>query len=91
MLSGQNIGNALWGLRNMTSDHAEVSDALATLASKIRASSFRMNGQNIGNAFYSLHSMDNCYEEVKEVLVALAHKIVFTSQPLMALDIATTL
>ena len=41
-------GNALWGLRNMTSDPPEVRAALLVLSRKIRESRLEMNGQNIG-------------------------------------------
>lgn len=91
MMSGQNIGNALWGLRNTTSDHEEVREALAALAVKISQSSAELNGQNIGNALYSLHSMDGEATEVRAVLGSLAHKIVLSKQPLSGLDIGMSL
>lgn len=91
MLSGQNIGNALWGLRNTTSEHEEVREALAALAVKISQSNAELNGQNIGNALYSLHSMDGEASEVRAVLGALAHKIVVSTQPLSGLDIGMSL
>ena len=91
MMSGQNIGNALWGLRNTTSEHEEVREALAALAVKISQSNAELNGQNIGNALYSLHSMDGEAIEVRAVLNALAHKIVLSKQPLSGLDIGMSL
>ena len=91
MMSGQNIGNALWGLRNTTSEHEEVREALAALAVKISQSNAELNGQNIGNALYSLHSMDGEALEVRAVLNALAHKIVLSKQPLSGLDIGMSL
>lgn len=91
MMSGQNIGNALWGLRNTTSEYEEVREALAALAVKISQSNAELNGQNIGNALYSLHSMDGEAIEVRAVLNALAHKIVLSKQPLSGLDIGMSL
>ena len=91
MMSGQNIGNALWGLRNTTSEYEEVREALAALAVKISQSNAELNGQNIGNALYSLHSMDGEALEVRAVLNALAHKIVLSKQPLSGLDIGMSL
>lgn len=91
MMSGQNIGNALWGLRNTTSEHEEVREALAALAVKISQSNAELNGQNIGNALYSLHSMDGEAFEVRAVLNSLAHKIVLSKQPLSGLDIGMSL
>ena len=91
MMSGQNIGNALWGLRNTTSEHEEVREALAALAVKISQSTAELNGQNIGNALYSLHSMDGEAIEVRAVLGSLAHKIVVSKQALSGLDIGMSL
>ena len=91
MLSGQNIGNALWGLRNTTSEYEEVREALAALSVKISQSNAELNGQNIGNALYSLHSMDGEAAEVRAVLGCLAHKIVVSKQPLSGLDIGMSL
>jgi hypothetical protein len=91
MMSGQNIGNALWGLRNTTSEHEEVREALAALSVKISQSTAELNGQNIGNALYSLHSMDGEASEVRAVLGSLAHKIVVSKQPLSGLDIGMSL
>ena len=53
-LTGQHIGNALWGLRHMTAQSMEVRTALRNLAIRIRASDADMSGQNIGNAFLGL-------------------------------------
>jgi len=90
-LSGQNIGNALWGLRNMTSEHVEVRQALAALADRIKSSPAEMNGQNIGNALYSMHAMDDGKEEVRQVLAALALKLVQSTKPLSGLDLGMSL
>jgi hypothetical protein len=91
VLSGQHIGNALWGLRNCTSSHEEVRDALGALAEKISESSAELNGQNIGNALYSLHAMSDHVPEVRQVLAALAHKLVLSSGSLSGLDIGMAL
>jgi hypothetical protein len=91
MMTGQNIGNALWGLRNTTSRHEEVREALAALSIKISQSYAELNGQDIGNALYSLHAMDGEAVEVRAVLRALAQKIVTSRQPLSGLDIGMSL
>lgn len=90
-MSGQNIGNALWGLRNMTSSHSEVRQVLSSLAKKIRESNAIMNGQNIGNSLYALHAMDDSYDEVREILSSLAYKIVISDKQLSSLDIGMAL
>lgn len=91
--SGQNIGNALWGLRNMTSEYTEVRTVLLSIAHKIQQSNADMNGQNIGNALYSLHAMDGNTVEVKALLIALTHKIVSSnaSLTLTGLDVGMAL
>jgi hypothetical protein len=89
--SGQEIGNSLWGLRNMTADHPEIRHILRSLAVRIRQSPALMNGQNIGNALYGIHAMDDEYEEVREVLCALAYKIVASDSPLSSLDVGMAL
>eukprot|EP00596_Hydrurales_sp_CCMP1899_P005219 CAMPEP_0119044972 /NCGR_PEP_ID=MMETSP1177-20130426/36059_1 /TAXON_ID=2985 /ORGANISM="Ochromonas sp, Strain CCMP1899" /LENGTH=720 /DNA_ID=CAMNT_0007015955 /DNA_START=44 /DNA_END=2206 /DNA_ORIENTATION=+ len=91
MMTGQNIGNALWGLRNTTSRHEEVREALAALSIKISQSTAELNGQDIGNALYSLHAMDGEAVEVRAVLRALVHKIVASRQPLSGLDVGMSL
>jgi hypothetical protein len=91
MLSGQHIGNALWGLRNATSSHEEVREALGVLSTKITQSRAIMNGQNVGMALYSLHAMDLRHSEVRGVMSALAHKLVVTTEPFSGLDIGMSL
>ena len=90
-LSGQNIGNALWGLRNMTDAHPEVRQALRSLSVQIRASPHEMNGQNIANALYSFNSMTSEHSEVRETLAALAHKLALSQGELSGLDIGMAL
>jgi hypothetical protein len=79
------------GMRNMTSSHIEVREALGALAEKISQSRAEMNGQNVGNALYSLHAMADEVPEVRAVLGALAHKLVLTSQSFSGLDIGMSL
>lgn len=90
-LTGQNIGNALWGLRNMTDDHPEVCRALGAMAARIRASSYDLSGQNVANALYGLNSMSDSSIEVREVLAALAYKLLRSGSQLSGLDIGMAL
>jgi hypothetical protein len=93
MLTGQNIGNALWGLRNMTSDCQEVRDCIRAITLKVNESDYELNGQNFGNAFYALHAKTNGVEdeEVRELLAVLAQKLVKTNAQFSALDIGMIL
>lgn len=97
-LSGQNIGNALWGLRNMTISsnpddpiNKELEELLEALSVKISESNYPMNGQNIGNAFYSLQGMSAENPAVRGVLRALAYKLVASNSTMSGLDIGMTL
>ncbi|KAJ1428055.1 hypothetical protein B484DRAFT_71283 [Ochromonadaceae sp. CCMP2298] len=94
--SGQNVGNALWGLRNMTTHSAHNAEVLALLVALTphvrRARS--LNGQNIGNALYALHAMDTALPEVQGLLGALAHQVVqycISPGQLSSLDIGMAL
>ena len=87
LLSGQHIGNAFWGFKNMDSRTAEVLEALDLLALKTRESVAVMDGQNFANALYALHAMDGEKPAVRAALTALAHKLVATNRPFSGLDI----
>ena len=52
LLTGQNIGNALYGLQGMSSDAKEVQYILSALVLKIRCSQALLSGQEIGNCLY---------------------------------------
>jgi len=54
MMTGQHIGNALWGLKRMRGNNVQVRAALEALSYKISESTAAMSGQNIGNAFFGL-------------------------------------
>ena len=87
LLSGQHIGNAFWGFKNMDSRTAEVLEALDLLALKTRESVAVMDGQNFANALYALHAMDGEKPAVRAALTAMAHKLVATNRPFSGLDI----
>jgi hypothetical protein len=91
IFTGQNIGNALWGLRNMSTDHTEVRKILAVLAPHIRRSQADLTGQNLGNALYALNRMSDVFDEVREVLGALAFKLLRSTHELSGLDIGMAL
>ena len=68
----QNIGNALYGLKNLADSEA-VQAVLSALAKKIPAVT-NFDAQNIGNALYGLKNLEDS-KAVQAVLSALATKI----------------
>jgi hypothetical protein len=74
-LKPQNVGNALYGLQKMSSDHSEVREVLSALAVKIRNCKENLDPQGVGNALYGLQKMCSDSSEVREILSALAMKI----------------
>ena len=64
LLTGQGIGNALYGLQGMSSDVKEVQDILSALAVKIRCSKALLLGQGIVNCLYGLQEMSSEHTSV---------------------------
>ena len=75
LLTGQEIGNALYGLKCMSVDYSEVRNILSVLVPKIEASKDLISGQGIGNALYGLQRMSADYAEVRNILSVLVPKI----------------
>jgi hypothetical protein len=65
------VGNALYGLQNMSSAVPEVRQLLAAIIDKAKGSNGTMTSQGIGNALYGLQSMDTRSPEVCELLLLL--------------------
>ena len=91
MLSSQHIGNALYGLRGMSSDVQVVKEVLKALARKIAASDTVLNAQGIGNSLYGLQNMSSDVQEVKEILNALTRKIASNKTVLLSQGIGNGL
>jgi hypothetical protein len=47
-MNAQELGNALYGLQNMTSDHREVRDLALALSEKVESSKYDLASQEIG-------------------------------------------
>ena len=60
--NAQNVGNALYGMQSMSSDHAEVRSMVSALLGKVHSCKESLNAQNVGNALYGMQSMssDHC-------------------------------
>ena len=90
-MNGQNFGNALYGLKSMSSDCVEVRDLLRAIVHKMHNSSSEMTGQNIGNALYGMQGMSESHVEVREVLSRMAHQVMMSQSKLSGLDIGMSL
>ena len=74
-LTSRAIGNALYGLQDITSDTEGAPELCAALASKIEVFNGDLNGQDIGIGMYGLQGMSAEVPEVRRLIDALAVKI----------------
>lgn len=84
VLSSRSIGNALYGLQDMTSDTEGANELCAALASKISATGEELNGQDIGIGLYGLQGMSSASPEVRKLVAVMAEKIKFSESELDA-------
>ena len=73
-LNAQEVGNAVYGLRCMSSDHVEVRSLLSALEPKVRSCRGSLNVQAVGSALYGLRGMSSNHVEVRSLLSALDEK-----------------
>jgi hypothetical protein len=90
-LSAQAVGNALDGLKSMSSDVPEVREMLRVLVPKIVSCTEALDAQAVGNALYGLKSMSSDVSEVREVLKVLIPKIGSCTEALSAQNIGMAL
>lgn len=74
-LGSRAIGNALYGLQDITSDTEGAPEICAALAGKIAGFYGDLNGQDIGIGLYGLQGMSATREEVRQLIAVLAEKI----------------
>jgi hypothetical protein len=74
-LSSRAIGNALYGLQEITSDTSGAIELCAALATKISLFNGDLNGQDIGIGLYGLQGMSADSPEVRRLVAVLAEKI----------------
>ena len=74
-INGMTVGNALYGLRCMSSDHVEVRSLLSALEPKVRSCRESLSAQAVGNAVYGLRCMSSDHVEVRSLLSALEPKV----------------
>mmetsp|Transcript_8709 Transcript_8709/g.8639 ORF Transcript_8709/g.8639 Transcript_8709/m.8639 type:complete len:545 (+) Transcript_8709:268-1902(+) len=71
----QEVGNALYGLKGMSSDCGEVRDLLSALTIKVSSCKEDLDAQAVGNALYGLQGMSSECSEVRNMISALSLKI----------------
>ena len=74
-LTSRAIGNALYGLQDITSDTDGAPALCAALADKIEMYNGDLNGQDIGIGMYGLQGMSAEVPEVRRLIDAIATKI----------------
>ena len=55
-MSAQAVGNALYGLKGMSSDSAEVRGLISVLVAKVKGCKDDLSAQAVGNALYGIIS-----------------------------------
>ena len=69
---GSTVGDALYGLQRISSDHSQVWVIVSGLASHVAGCKETLSGQAVGNALYGLQCMSSDHSVVIDVLSALA-------------------
>jgi hypothetical protein len=90
-LSAQAVGNALYGLQNMSSDVDEVRSVLRELAPKVKECKEPLDAQAVGNALYGLQNMSSDEDEVRSVLRELAPKVKECKDTLSAQEVGNAM
>ena len=75
IMTSRSVGNALYGLQDITSDTEGAVELCAALAGKIKSSTGDLNGQDIGIGLYGLQGMSANAPEVRLLAAGLAEKI----------------
>jgi hypothetical protein len=74
-LDGQNIANAVLGLKCMSSRYQAVQKLVLALATAIEHSPAALTAQGVGNAYYGLQNLQNTLPETRLLLRALNNKL----------------
>ena len=73
--SAQAVGNALYGMQCMSSDHAEVRSMISALSEKVKSCKESLSAQHVGNALYGMQCMSSDHTEVRSMISALTGKV----------------
>ena len=74
-LSSIAVGNALYGMKCMSSDHEEVRKMLAALIPKIESMTYPLEMRDISSAFIGLREMGEDVPEVATLMILLTDKL----------------
>jgi hypothetical protein len=89
VMTGQHVGNSLYGLQSMGNSHA-VRQLLSALAIAVTRCKERLVPQAVGNAVYGLQRMEDS-DELRELVTVLAAKIERYAEPFNAQAIGNAL
>jgi hypothetical protein len=90
-LKSQEVGNALYGLKGMSSDCTEVCDLLSALTIKVSSCKEDLDAQAVGNALYGLQGMSSDCSEVRNMISALSLKVHSCKEDLSAQAVGNAL
>ena len=74
-LDAAGIGQCLYGLQSMNSNHVEVRDLVAALTHHIQQSDSALDAQAVSNTLYGMKMMSSDHVEVRTLLSTLSTKI----------------
>ena len=74
-LSSISVGNALYGMKCMSSDHEEVRTMLAALIPKIESMTYPLEMRDISSSFIGLREMGEDVPEVAAMMILLTNKL----------------
>ena len=89
--SAQAVGNALYGMQCMSSDHAEVRSMISALSEKVKSCKESLSAQHVGNALYGMQCMSSDHAEVRSMISALTGKVHSCKESLSAQHVGNAL
>jgi hypothetical protein len=90
IMTGQHVGNSLYGLQNMTNSSDAVKELILSLALTIDRCEEKLTAQAVGNALYGLQRMENS-KEIRLLLRILIAKIEAYAEPFNSQAIGNSL
>jgi uncharacterized protein YhbP (UPF0306 family) len=90
-MGGQEVDNTLYGLQDMSTEHAEVRGMLSALAGTVAGCTEVPKAQHVGNALYGLQGMSSEHVEVRDTLSALAGTMAGCTEVLKAQGVGNAL
>lgn len=85
--NGQEVGNALYGLKMIENDFPEMKLLLRALTVKVTECKSNLSAQEVGNALYGLQSMTNDCDDLGSLIAAITVKVEKCEEALNAQEI----